>query len=317
MIENQGVAPTATQQAAIHRGIETMGLEPRHVAVVFARDFDATVRQILASTTYSADRGTGTVAAKTIRTGSESVIVMNAATVDSMDDAGVERLAAHESGHVLLHNRDEYFGGPPYTEVSEWRYALAAMGALALEEFRIEKSLAVRGYPASPSCAPDHVATLLHWTNVDLINVSTDAASTDVRYLYNGVLAIADCLTKVLAYSVAFDADGGEPSGLVQEGKYAVEGWHDFVAPSWGSRCRAYRRLPSADHPLSRTKWRTAVAACAEVERSLVRSMGYEFRDSADGGWGFHARLGDAAWQAHVERALAQDAMYTDSDPLP
>lgn len=313
MIEAQAACPTDHQRLAINRGIEAMGLNPQEVPVVFTGHFDATVRRTTGSTTYSSDRGTGTVAAKTLRSGTQSIIILNAVAVEPLKGLELERLAAHESGHVLLHRRNEYFGGPPYHANSEWHHALAAMGAFAFEEYRIEKSLAARGYPASTSCHPDHLATVLHWTNAELLQLVWDPASAEVRHLCGGVLGLADRLTKVLGYAAAFDLDGDYAVRLASEGVHAVEGWRDYVEPNWSHRRETYRQLPSADEALTASDWRQHVAVCAEVERSLVHSMGFEFRDGPDGDWLFNGRLGNQEWQARIERALAQEGLYHDT----
>lgn len=56
------------------------------------------MRSYTGSTTYSSDRGTGTVAAKTLATPDGPVIVVNAAAMGDAEDAAVERVLAHETG---------------------------------------------------------------------------------------------------------------------------------------------------------------------------------------------------------------------------
>src|SRR3954471_3417406 len=102
-IEGQAIKPTCLD--AMQRGVRAMGAPD--VEVIVTDDFDATVRDLLGSRTYSSDRGTGTVGAKTFNTPAGPVIVVNSLTVQDLDDAVVERLLVHESGHVLINSRGE------------------------------------------------------------------------------------------------------------------------------------------------------------------------------------------------------------------
>src|SRR3954453_7268769 len=130
----EGSAIQQTRLDAMQRGVQAMGAPD--VEVIITDNFDATVRKLLASTTYSSDRGTGTVGAKTFNTPGGPVIVVNWLTVQHLDDAAVDRLLAHESGHVLIDSRGETVEGRHYLAAHEWQWWLLCMGGFAMHEAR-------------------------------------------------------------------------------------------------------------------------------------------------------------------------------------
>ncbi len=287
-----------------------MGLDPRTLSLCYTDDFDGAVRRLTGSTTYSSDRGTGTVAAKTIDTKDDSTIIINAAATQHLDDAVIERTAAHECGHVLLNRRGEAFKEHDDAAAREWESHLTALASFAVEEYRVEKSLAERGYPPSGACDPAHVAWLLHSTTGDLLELIHDAASTDPLHLCRGVVAQADRISKVLAYSCAYDLDGPYRSLLAKEGEPAAQGWAELIAPSWSLRAELYAGIPSASMPISAAVWRQQQKAAMAVEHALVQGLGFVFRDEVGGGWGFYPLLNDAELMARAHRYLAQESLY-------
>lgn len=293
-----------------------MNLDLDEVLVVYTDDFDGAIRKLTGWATYESDRGTGTVAGKTVLVGEVPAVVLNSQAIGNADPPLLERLAAHESGHVLLQQRNEHFEGLAYASNSDWERTLTAMAAYKIEEYRIEKSLRARGYPAAGSSESDHIAFVLHWTTVDLLNLLIDPASDDVMHLYRGVMGLADRLTTVLAYTAAFDLEGDQAARLESEGTAAVEGWREYVEPSWSQRVHLYQQVPSVDDPLAGSDLLAHVMAGAEVERALVESMGFVFSNGSSS-WNFDRQISDEALYARHTRAVAQEELYETQQPSP
>lgn len=129
--------------AAIKAGLAYMETE---APVIVTSDFDHTVRKLKGSTTYRSVRASGRVPAKTVRSiAGELIIVISSDAAESTD---LERLAAHEAGHVMIKRRGESYGGRHHLASSQGDYNLLASGARALEEDRVERALIGRYGPA-------------------------------------------------------------------------------------------------------------------------------------------------------------------------
>ena len=303
----RGPAPQQTHLDAMQRGVQAMG--PTDVELIITDDFDATVRELLGSTTYSSDRGTGTVGAKTFNTPEGPVIVVNSLTVQRLDDANVERLLAHESGHVLIDSRGETVDGRHRLAPQEWQWWLLCMGGFAMHEARCERSVAELGYPFTDSSSAQHLAEVLHASTVDLHLLLVDPASVDVSHLMNGVLTVVDRLTKVLAYTAADVLHTGRSVDLSAEGPSAQADWDDLVAPSWPQRLALYATLPAAAERLDSTVWDQALTAGLALETSVLSDVGFVF-ESSDHGHGFYRRASDQVCMDRQRRAIAQARFY-------
>ncbi len=305
----RGTHPGAARVAAMERGVRAMG-DPA-VSVVLTDDFDGTVRSITGSQTYSSDRGTGTVGAKTIDTPQGSVVVVNGIALQDVDDFLLERLLAHESGHALMHARGERVKEYRHLAATQWQWYLLCIAAYAIEEARIERRVGELGYPPSGSTSPDHLADVLHATNVDLHILLTDPKSENVERLRDGVLGVLDRLTKVLAYVAADVICSDRVLDLAGEGPSAQAYWDDYVAPTWGQRLDLYAGLPRATEEADVVTSTTFLAAGLSLETSLLRDVGFVF-ESYHNGYGFHRRVSDAVCVARYERALAQARFYEE-----
>lgn len=312
---NLSIEGQALEQArldAIQHGVQSMGAPD--VQVIVTDNFDATVRKLFASTTYSSDRGTGTVGAKTFNMPGGPMIVVNSLTVQHLDDADVERLLAHESGHVLIDSRGETVEGRHYLAAQEWQWWLLCMGGFAMHEARCERSVAELGYAFTDSSSSRHLAEVLHASTVDLHFLLVDPASADVSHLMHGVLKVVDRLTKVLAYTAADALHTGRSVDLSAEGPSAQADWDDLVAPTWSQRLDLYATLPAAAERLDPAAWDHALTAGLALEASLLSDVGFVF-ESSDQGYGFYRRASDGVCMDRQRRAVAQARFYDAQAP--
>lgn len=281
--------------------------------IVLAGDFDAAVRFYTGSSTYSSDRGagagTGTVAAKKLATPHGPVIVVNAAAIGDAEDGAIERLLAHETGHVLIDGRGETLQGRQHLATVEWEWQLVCLAAaFAMHELRVERAVGEAGYPPADGASAEHITEVLHATTVDLLLLLQDPAAADPRRLMEGVLGLLDRLTKVLAYAAAQAVVTGRPPDVSGEGLLTLAAWGDYVTPTWTRRLALYTGLPPATVPLPAEAWNRALAARPTLEQDLLRNLGFAFEEEADDGYGFYRRVDDAQLDARLRRVLASSA---------
>jgi hypothetical protein len=79
--------------------------------VIVTDDFIATVSGLTSQQDYSTGRGAGVVAARTIPGDDGSMIVVNGPETRNRPTQLIERLLAHEAGHVRLNERKEVVQG--------------------------------------------------------------------------------------------------------------------------------------------------------------------------------------------------------------
>lgn len=307
-----GKTPGARWTAAVERGVRAMG-DP-DVEVVAAADFDGAVRELTGSSTYTSDRGTGTVGARTLTTAGGSVIVVNTRVLGTGDLKLVERTLAHEAGHVLIDSRGEVLAGRHRLVDVEWQWLLMCLGGYAMHEARIELAVAALGYPGTGSATGEHVAEVLHATDVDHLNLLEDPAADDPRVLADGMTVQLDRLSKVLAYAAADTLHTGSGPAIAEEGQLAEDAWDEYVAPSWERRLELYRRLPPATVAMPDEEWDRALLEGLALEHDLLRSLGFEYETGPAGGYGFYRRVSNARLDARDRRARAQAVRYGGRD---
>lgn len=278
--------------------------------VVAAEDFDGAVRELTGSTTYSADRGTGTVGAKTLATATGPVTVINTKVLTDTDLALVERTLAHETGHALIDGRGEVVEGRHGLASSEWAWHLLCIAGFAMQEVRCERAVGGLGYAPTGSASAEHIVEVLHATTLELLQAMQDPACKDPRVLMLAVMELLDRLTKVLAYAAAESLRTGEAPAIAAQGVFALDAWQEHVAPTWERRLALYQGLPSATAAMPEADWHQSLVEGALLEHDLLRCLGFEFEDAASGGYGFYRRISDDRLAGWFQRGLAQEALY-------
>jgi len=135
--------------------------------IVVTNKFTETIAGMTGNPSYSADRGGGAVAARTVTGPGGPVVYLNHDETASFGPAEIERLVAHEAGHVLIDGRGtEETSGHRDSAETDWQWWLKCLGALAITEFRIERSLAELGYPTAEWATAPAVDQSLLVTNV-------------------------------------------------------------------------------------------------------------------------------------------------------
>lgn len=291
-----------TSVAAMTAGLTRMGSPS--VDVVVAEDFVKAVRDITADAGYHDDRDGGLVAARTVTAvGGNSVVVANWPVLTEMTDAEVERVLAHEAGHVSIDSRTESPWGHDHKQFAGhwWNQQLAYAAALAVDEYRCEAAVYAAGYPTGMDVADADVADDLFSLNIALLHADDEYQShEDVARLRLDVL-------KTVAFHVQFmgkmaarclHLDPIDPSGM---NKFARANWEAFVEPTWTRFLDVYRAIPQATSPWAHPAPTDAVVELVSGIASLVTSFGYEATENE-----FFDRLSDEDVQARLDRANAE-----------
>jgi len=309
-LTEDGCLVPAEQADAMAQGLASMNVQDIHVVVT--SNFAKTVAQMTGNTSYTADRGGGMVAAKTVSGPEGSVVVVNYDVLPSRPPADVQRILAHEGGHVLIDARstEETSGNRDSTE-TDWEWCLKCLGAQAIVELRIERSLAELGYAAVEGTEPSSVEHSLLITNVEVVNAVIDPASDDPAHLQAALLTTLNHVTKMLAYIAAPLAAGQSifsPALLSLEGR---ANWVDYVAPTWQQRTAFWSSIPSVTEPIPVRPWRTTLRDSAMLEQALLSNFGFAFSTLSDGRYGFYRTSSDDTFTQRLQRACKQ----TDTQP--
>lgn len=283
-------------------GLAAVGVE--EVVVRYTGDFVGNVHDVLATIGFDTARGAGEVAAKTMRSAG-SVIVFNATVVaDSLSLAGLERLAAHEGAHVRQHEVDEDSLPVPPAPFGRWE--LFGIGKRWLEEFLAERAVLAAGYGPCDWTQPGDLLDLLEDVNLDLIDaICFDRESAaDPIVFASKILRVLRDLAVRLAYLAA--ARLAQDVDLPPADPLVIAEWDDTVASTWDARLELYAQVPLGfwlpnDVDL--------LLAATELERALLRSLGFEFREG-----GFWRVATEDAISRRVERAQAMGAGFRPDD---
>lgn len=269
IIKTDGITLTGEQREDIELGLLAMG-NPEGTLLVTA-DFESTIRSLTGLKHYSADRGSGGVAAKTI----EDQVVINASVLNEPAHGGLKRLAAHEAGHVLLGFRGESSRNYHRLASTQWQWNVISLAVKGMEEYRIERTLAENGFdPAGP-------ADLSYWdivlfdTNVALVESVLTEQTIDS--LVAQVMGAADLLVTTMAYTIGSLTNPAATFGVKALPPYARQHWDDFVASTWDRRVEFYEGLPACSEPISSSDWETKIMEAWSLEGELLKGFGWEF----------------------------------------
>lgn len=273
---------TGEQRAAMEAGIAAMG-GPDDTRVVLTSRFVESVRRLTGSATYHSDRGAGQVGAKTLTPrGGPSTIVVPVSVIDEMPPEEIERLLAHEAGHVLIHARHEDFGEQHYEVYpNTWDLSLLYYGSAAIEEARIERDVIDLGYGPSHWCRPEDLSDALMDLNVSVIGATKNPANSDVEHYRDEIFTVLDRTTKFLACLAAGVITGTGPVPMDQLSADSRRDWEDYIAPTWNVRCELYSLVATARNEFTDLNDKNIVSIVLETE--FLKSMGYG--GSANGFW--------------------------------
>ncbi|MGW5679248.1 hypothetical protein ACWEV4_29910 [Streptomyces sp. NPDC003860] len=154
---------------------------------------------------------------------------MNAAGVRTRTHEVIERLLAHEAGHLHLNERGEGVEGRRTLADAQWEWLLLCIGAFALDELRIERSLARLGYHVAETATIPSADLALQHLNAEVVEALLELANgADPRLLSEAIARTHDWYAKHLAYVAAFRSDlaGTRLAGLSTRGK---QNWDDYV----------------------------------------------------------------------------------------
>ncbi len=294
---------TVPQLIAAQAGLDAIGLPD--AKVIIADNFELKVKEISGLATYSTGRGANVVAAKTIPTGDDSIIVVNGPVVRDRAPDAIERLLAHEAGHVMLNSRNEGARGRQHLAASEPDWYLMCIGSNALDELRIERVLAGLGYPVAEAGAIDDLDNAMYYLNCEIVEAVVDPASADLETFRDAVLRTHDWLSKNLALVAAYH-EGTSGPDLAGLSDIARENWLDYIGGHWAIRAAYYESVPDAAAPMSDSALRRVLLDGAQVEADLLRSLGFSYTAAAGGGWAFRRTGSDALFDSRVKRALAE-----------
>ena len=304
--EVTGVGFREDQLTAIEAGLTAMSEPDARIAIV--DDFVDTVQRLTRNPSYSAGRGAGIVAAKTIHTPTGDVIVFNAPELRNRDNLLLERLAAHEAGHVKLGKRGEGVTGRQHLVDSEWRWLLLCLGALAIDELRIERALADRGYPVALTGDVDYIDDAMFWLNCELMNALVDPASSDVEKFHDSVMSTQDWLTKHLAYVAAYNSS--PTPDLSALSGHSRQNWDDYIAAHWGKRVAFYETIPDVRTALGASALDSILLTAIDIEADLLSSLGFRLSDGGPGQrYAFHRISSDAQCDRRLQRAREEFAL--------
>lgn len=269
--------------------------------IVVTTNFDQVVRTLSGMQGYSSNRGSGTVAAKTI----EDHVIINASVLNEPGHGGLERLTAHESGHVVMNLRDEHGRHYHHLARTQWQWEVTSLGIKGIEEYRIERKLTELGYSPASAVSTDHWDEVLYQMNATL--VESVLVQQSVSDMATQVIGGADTLVAAMAYSIgALQNETAPFKGEKGLPPYGLQNWEDLVAPTWAQRIRLYESCPVCTEPIVPSDWETKIKEAQMLEHELLRSFGFAL--SGEGEDESFTRTGsDELFQTRLIRLQHQD----------
>lgn len=189
------------ENAAMERGLQSIG--ESNANVISSGRFAQTVERLVADNqAYSAERGaSGVVAGRTLPASGGAVIVINWTAVRNRKASLIERLLAHEGGHVKLIDRGDT--RPIRSFYEQYAFGLAALHSAAatnIDEFRIERRLIELGYPiveqAEHSAIDDQIFELV----AEMYHALLSPESVDTPKLSAAILGAMQRFTISMSY---------------------------------------------------------------------------------------------------------------------
>jgi hypothetical protein len=227
VLEDCPEQPTERQLGVIATAITDHVSYPEVVKVVISSDFVACVQAYTndprEQAGYDTDRLFGTVGAKTIDADDSrrSTILFPYETVTSLGEPELYRLAAHESLHAALHQRDEKLTNLALRmglDLASAAALWAELAGTAIDEYRVERALDDEGWALTPSYWLQIPATLT--TMRERIRAALDQRRPEdtIDAVYNAVMGAFHRTNLLFAYAAAEEiASGGEVAVKIPE----------------------------------------------------------------------------------------------------
>lgn len=296
-------------RAALVRGFAAMGAEPDEVHV--AEDLAAAVNAEEDTVGYDVERGTGVVAGRTSEIDGKIRITLNGPLIQDLEMELVERLAAHEAGHVLLRRRQETFEGHHdiFERTCDWW--LGAIQGSAMEEYRIELALAQLGYGPTDSTEPASLLDSVRCAESAVVQLLLSEAGQNTALLQDGVMRQLELLTTLLAYTSAYaiqaknDPRQEFPLGLERDI------WNDLIGVVWERTTSLYMFLPTVRTPLSTENWRKLIFAGSKLGHQFLDQVGFTIGEH-EGNSYFIRQASDDFMRLRLNRLVALDAHSAD-----
>lgn len=305
-VSGSNLASTFTD--AVRRGVERAGVED--VRVLVPDEFVTTVASLTSEDAYADERGTGgQVAARTLLTpDGEVVIVVNSAAMADRTLAELERLLAHEAGHVHMLRRGEALEWDVITSRCEghWEQMITALADVATDEYRAEADLYDLGYPVEEGRTDADLAKKLFEFNLSALAAMALYRNDhlDPGKLRDDALECVAISSRYLT-TVAARHLHGHPVRPEALPPHAQENWGDLVAPTWQGLLDHLADLPSATTPWSLDDRLEASVQLSEVLDGLARSLG--FLGEPEAIW---IALPEEEFEQRRARANAEAALY-------
>jgi hypothetical protein len=309
MISTTAKVPlTDPQRKALDAGLRAMGVDAE---VLVTDQFAEEVLSRTLSETYTTDRGVGEVAARTI---ADRIIINAPVALARLDLSGIERLTAHEAGHVILNSRGETFQVGLEVSGSEWEWNLVSMAGVCLEEARIERALMKFGYPAGDPVTHEHLADQLFEINAACYETVAAPQSESLEWMIAHAMTALTRFSTFLAYVAAASAEDNFRLNLPRLGPHSQANWSEYGAPTWEQRMSLYGSVPPCDEPIATRDLQAAILEGANIQAQTLRDMGFEFRDGPPsiGGYGFYNIASPELWTARGRRCLEE---ASEEDP--
>lgn len=295
---------------AIERGVALLVPDHAAVRVVVTGDFAQAVRRELGSHpeagVFTTDRVGGVVGAKTICGEVESVIVLDAQWLQRGDDQqDPYRLAAHEGGHVALHQRGEVAQGRRHLVRTRADWMLLASAATAVEEYRIERALHQLRLPAGVdywSTMPD---TLFDFAAQFIDGLVQRHPNEPIQRTHDTMIGAARQLGNALHY-LAAQGDGELP-----DDPFVRAFWGRFVSFTWPTLARFAETVPDASVPWPADQLDARLLQLTEHRREWFARLGFRLEaGAAPEDYFFRVILSDADCQTIVAEGLSADRYY-------
>lgn len=293
---------------AMQRGLDAIG-EPQ-AAVIVSENFTTTVQRLdPTSGPYDTDRGYGVVGGRTINHDGHTTIVINNAVISSASAVEIERLLAHEGGHVLLHAQDEAAIVVQPDRSTSGLAWLRLIAELAIEEFRVERRAADAGYPVAGLATPSSMNNQMFDFTCQVFEALHAPESDDVFIFASSVLAAQHRLTISLGYLAGAVVGGATSVDVDDLSMFGKQCWTEVIARSWQERLDLYRRIPPAGASWGGSLRATHLRQAAEVERKLLRDTGFTIQSNdvrSDTKWAFRTSGTDAMFDGRWQQLTAE-----------